>query len=203
MPSVAKVLYDAQRQRADLIVRHAASLRRASQRDDKLVLLHAALAAHVAAWDAYIKAIAKEKYSFVARPADVGYSTLRQIAEDRMTTAARKLNTPNAENARNFLMEYSSFDPWPSWVNARFGAINLPSVLGVRERLNEIFQVRHSFAHGLTMPVYIWNQDNGGVARLDVRTLRAISGFFDSLVSKTDVGYALHIATTFAVPRPW
>ncbi|WP_369333929.1 HEPN domain-containing protein [Xanthomonas sp. LMG 8989] len=196
-------MYDSQRRKADLIVSHASKIRSAALREDKAALLHAALAAHVAAWDAYVKAVVAHKYSVVSDPTALGYSVLRAIAEERMKASAKKLNTPNSENTRTFMMESSQFDPWPSWTNVTFGKDIITSSLNVRERINEIFHVRHSFSHGFPMPAYTWNQDSSGATALNSTSLRSVSSFFESIVSKTDVAYSIHIATTFAISRPW
>lgn len=203
MPSQSKLEYDSQRKKADLILSHASSLRAASKKDDKAILLHASLAAHVAAWDAYIKAVALRKYSSISRPNDAGYSLLKTISEQGMRAAAKKLNTPNADNTRKFLMEWSQFDPWPHWSNIKFGNENLTSTLLVKERIDEILKVRHSFSHGFPMPAYSWNQDSNQNTHLSTSSIKSVSSFFESLVSRTDTQYSIHISTTFAIERPW
>ncbi|MGE8234732.1 MAG: hypothetical protein ACN6PQ_00485 [Stenotrophomonas indicatrix] len=203
MPSASKVEYDAHRRRADLIVKHAGSLVKISMAEDKAILLHAALAAHVAAWDAYIKAVVMKKYHSVGRDQDAGYAQLRSIAEDRAKEAAKKLNTPNADNVRGFFLQCSQFDPWPNWANIKFGSEVLPSSLNVRERVDQVLKVRHSFSHGFPMPVFEWNQGQDGATKLNVAILKSVSGFFAALVDRTDVAYSNHISTTFAIQRPW
>lgn len=203
MPSVSKIEYDSQRRRADLIVSHAATLTRRAQLEDKGILLHAALAAHVAAWDAYIKAVVLRKYQSIGRDHDAGYAQLRSIAEERAKGAAKKLNTPNADNARNFFLQCSQFDPWPSWVNVRFGSEVLLSSLNVRDRIDQVLKVRHSFSHGFSMPAFEWNQGTDGATKLTVGSIRGVSGFFAVLVDRTDVSYSNHISTTFGIERPW
>lgn len=202
MPSKAYSHYQVQRSRADLLTNHAGKMRGAHLKKDKEVFLHAALAAHVACWDSYIKQVVKEKYDAIYAVAPPGYVMLHDISKKRTDASAVKLNTPNAENTRKFLIESSGFDPWGLWVNISFGASKL-SALHVRERINEIFKVRHSFAHGFVMPSFTWNQDASGNARLNCNILRSVSQFFDELVTNTDSGYSAFISTNFNIPQPW
>jgi hypothetical protein len=203
MSSRALAKYLALSESATLLVDQAAKLRKISDFPAKSIFLHAALAAYTAAWDAYVKALASEYYSATAKPLDRSYDAMHLIAMKRMAVAREKLNTPNSDNSRNFCVEYTGFDPWNSWANVGRYAGVAGSVLHVRERLNEIFKVRHSFAHGLTMPVYTWNQDRAGAACLTCRVLRNVAQFFSALAKETDKGMALHITTQHGIPRPW
>jgi hypothetical protein len=203
MPSRALIEYGSQRSKADYLIAHAGTLKQRSQVNEKAILLHAALAAHVAAWDSYVKRLMKEKYSAIFHTNSVDYMALHEISKKRTEKAIEKLNTPNAENCRNFMMECSGFDPWPSWVNVRFGSAMLTANLMVSARLNEIFKVRHSFAHGFTMPNFLWNTNAAGAAHLDCGCLRSVSGFFNQLVAKTDDGFSNHVSVHFGRNRPW
>ncbi|WP_414882646.1 hypothetical protein [Pseudomonas sp. IT-P2] len=195
--------YGSQRSKADYLISHAGQLRRAKLHKEKAILLHAALAAHVAAWDSYVKRLMREKYGAIFSTVSPGYGTLHEISRRRTEKAIEKLNTPNAENVRNFMMECSDFDPWPSWINIRFGSATLPASIMVTNRLNEVFKVRHSFAHGFTMPMFPWNTGRAGSAHLDCGTLRSVSGFLNDLAIATDSGFSIHIASRFAIAKPW
>lgn len=203
MPSHAFAKYVVLRNNAEHLINHAARLRKKADDSAKSIFLHAALAAHTAAWDAYIKALVDDYYNAISRPLDHAYAAIHLIARKRMDAAKEKLNTPNSENSRNFCLEYTGFDPWTSWarVGGRFGVSN--SSLHVRERLNEIFKVRHSFAHGFTMPIYAWNQDPSGSARLNCNVLRNTSLFFGGIVKETDAGMASHIMLQRGGLKPW
>jgi hypothetical protein len=203
MSSRALIEYGSQRSKADYLISHAGSLKLKSQGSEKAILLHAALAAHVAAWDSYVKRLMKEKYSAIFHSNSVDYMALHEISKKRTEKAIEKLNTPNAENCRNFMIESSGFDPWPSWINVRFGNSVLTANLMVNARLNEIFKVRHSFAHGFTMPNFHWNTNAIGGAHLDCSCLRSVSGFFGQLATKTDEGFSTHISTHFGRNKPW
>ncbi len=203
MPSRALVEYVSQRSKADYLIAHAASLRKKAQGSEKAILLHASLAAHVAAWDSYVKRLMREKYSAIFHTSAVDYMALHDISKKRTEKAIEKLNTPNADNCRNFMIECSGFDPWPAWVNVKFGSMMLSSSLLVRERLNEIFKVRHSFAHGYTMPNFNWNTSPAGAAHLDCGCLRSVSGFFHQVAVKTDDGFSAHVSVHFGRAKPW
>lgn len=203
MPSRAFNKYVDLRDNATHLVNHAAKLRKKNEAAAKSIFLHAALAAYTAAWDAYIKALADDYFDATVKPLDLSYSAIHSIAKTRMIAAKEKLNTPNSENCRNFCAEYTGFDPWTSWPKVGRYAGQPGSSLHVRNRLNEIFKVRHSFAHGFTMPIYTWNQDPTGAARLTCSVLRNIAQFFSELVKETDFGMALHIANQHGKPSPW
>ena len=203
MPSNAKQRFDAQLTRSELLKVHAGKLRRKSEVTAKVVFLHAALAAQVAAWDSYVKAVAKEYFSATARPTDAKFTTVHSLLQGRMLAAEKKLNTPNSENCREFFMIFMGFDPWPHWTGIPFGKITLNSSLLVRDKVDEIFKLRHSFAHGFSMPVFNWNQNSAGAAHLDCQIISNTCKFLSKLCEATDNGLAQHIANQYSVTNPW
>ncbi|WP_186105118.1 HEPN domain-containing protein [Burkholderia gladioli] len=203
MPSQALIKFTGLMGNAKHLVDQAAKLKKKSDTAAKSIFLHAALAAYTAAWDAYIKALAEDYYTSTTNATDTSYNHLHLIAKARMNAAKSKLNTPNSENCRTFLSDYTGFDPWPNWANAGRFAGRPGSSLHAQTRLNEIFKVRHSFAHGFTMPIYSWNQDSSGAAKLNCKGLREIENFFTSLTKETDKGMSGHVATQHGKPPPW
>lgn len=203
MPSQARNKFCVALARASLLASQAGKLRAKRDVAAKTVFLHACLASQVAAWDAYVKALVDESFIATADPTNVRFSAVHTLCYQVMTQAREKLNTPNSENTRNFLMAYTSFDPWGAWVGIRFGKTLLSSSLNARERLNEIFKVRHSFAHGYTMPAFAWNTDTLGSAFLSCQIVASTGRFFDDLVKKTDAAMSSHISMQHGLPSPW
>lgn len=203
MPSQSAAKFKTLLQRAVHLSTQAGMLKKKHQADAKSIFLHAALATQVASWDAYVKALASEYFSVTADPSQPRFNALHTICDSAMIIAKDKLNTPNSENTREFFLKYTAFDPWPCWAGVRFGTMPLSSTLYVRERLNEIFKVRHSFAHGFTMPGYSWNQNVSGSPQLTCAILQSTSVFFSDLCRNTDKAMAMHIASQHGLPNPW
>lgn len=188
---------------ARLLINHAARLRKGTDRQEKTIFLHAALAAQVATWESYIKGIAREYFLVTASTADIRFSAMHALLNALMLEANKKLNTPDSEHARTFLLKYTNFDIWPCWVNVKFGNVLLGSVLLARNRLDEILSIRHSFAHGFTMPAHAWNTDASGAPKLTCSIVRNTESFFNDLCTKTDVAFGTHIATQHSIARQW
>lgn len=168
-------------------------------RTDSRLYLHAALASCVATWESYIERLIT---NFFAETIDTQiakflamHSLLRALAQ----TAGEKFNTPNWENARTLLVDYTGYDPINDWI---WTARNMKGPQ-VRERLNEILKVRHSFAHGFAMPAYHWNTSTAGQVRLTTATIVEAEAFFVNLVQRTDMGMRDHIRTNYNPQVSW
>lgn len=77
------------------------------------------------------------------------------------------------------------------------------SGLQVRVRLNEILQVRHSFAHGFDVPAYDWTELPSGKVRLTSKAIQETETFFKNLVNVTDRGMKAHIESTYGLASIW
>ena len=126
--------------------------------DEIQVYYHASLAAYVAAWEAYISNLVLDFYNVIADSSNPSFGAIYTIAQQAAGRAVERFNTPNWENTRNLLVQYTGYDPIGAWVWTRRGMTDWP----VRERLNEILRIRHSFAHGFDMPAYNWTQSPSG-----------------------------------------
>jgi hypothetical protein len=203
MSSAAKLKFDSLIKKAQLLSVHAGQLKRKQNVEAKIVFLHAALTTQVAAWDVYVKAVALEYFLATSDATNPKFMAMHAMLQNRMTDAARKLNTPNSENCRNYLMIYTGFDPWPHWINIKFGSTLLSNSLMVRERVNEILTLRHSFAHGLSMPTHSWNTNPGGTSHLSCLILQQTGQFITNVCKKTDDGLSQHISVQHSISKPW
>lgn len=168
-------------------------------REEVQVYYHAALAAYVAAWNAYISNLVRDFYTIIADASNAGPQGVYAIARQAAEKALERFNTPNWENTRNLLGQYTGYDPIDDWVWHRRGMVGLE----VRERLNEILQVRHSFAHGFDMPAYTWTLSPSGSIRLTSKAIQETEAFFKNLVNVTDKGMKTNIDQTYGLPRIW
>jgi hypothetical protein len=160
---------------------------------------HASLAASVAAWEAYLEAIVREFLAEISDPTDARFTAVQQLLASRATVELKRFNTPNAENSRNLVYNLTGYDPindW-HWPRRRLGGV------ATRQLVNEVIQVRHSFAHGYSMPAYGWNSGSGGAARLTTESLAMVRALFSRLTSATDRGLDRHIRVTYGRSRVW
>ncbi len=189
--------------RADLISNQAGRLRKKAEAQAKVALLHAALANQVAAWDAYVKALSQEYFAATANPIDIRFSAMHELLRSQLENELKRFNTPNSENSRNLLLKYAKFDPWPSWTDIKFSGANITASLVTRSTLDEILRLRHSFAHGFSIPAFHWNTNSTGSATLDCRVLSNTRQFLNQICDKTDRAIAVHISTQHGIPHPW
>ena len=184
-----------------LTLREAATDRRLRPMslDERQVYYHAALTAYVAAWDAYINNLVLDFYDEIDNPSNPEFQAIYAISRRATEQALARFNTPNAENTRNLLQQYTGYDPFNDWVWTRKSMGGLQ----VRERLNEILRVRHSFAHGFAMPSLDWTQSPSGRVRLTSEAIRDTEAFFRNLVHVTDRGMKAHIELTYRITSLW
>ena len=165
----------------------------------KQIYLHSYLTGLVAAWDAYLKAVIKEYLSLTSNPLDVRYSAIYSLLNTYATTALGKFNTPNSENSRKILINATGYDPIGDWIWTAKGL----TAIQTREYLNEILKVRHSFAHGFTMPAYLWTQSSTGKVRLTATAVDKVCLFLSFLVTQTDQGLQQTMITVHTINPSW
>ena len=182
-------------------LRRAATNRRLRpmSQEEIQVYYHASLAAYVATWEAYISNLVHDFYDVITDSSDPRFDAIYTIAQQAAERALERFNTPNWENTRNLLIQCTNYDPIGDWIWPQRGMVGSQ----VHERLNEILQVRHSFAHGYDMPPYSWAQSPKGRVRLTSKVIREIEAFFKNLVNVTDTGMKAHINQTYGLSSIW
>lgn len=166
----------------------------------KAACLHAALAMLVAAWEAYLERLVKESQKAMSDATNVKLSAALALLGGLTDKEIKKFNTPAADNARTLLIAHTGYDPINDWHWAAGGLNGIQS----RERLNEILLIRHSFAHGFSIPTSIsWAKNRNQPGKLKIGTLHDVERFLNHLVRQTDSGMCLHITRAFGVAKPW
>ena len=192
MPSPAALKYRITVDRIETLRRTATDKRlRPMSHDEIQVFYHAALTAHVAAWNAYIKNLVGDFYDVIADPSDPKFRAIYTIARQRADNALARFNTPNAEHTRNILVEYTGYDPINTLLWIQGG------------KLDDIVAVRHSFAHGFDMPSNTWTQSLNRQGRLTNWGIHETKDFFKNLVNITDSGMKAHIEATYKLTSIW
>jgi hypothetical protein len=167
--------------------------------DDVQACLHAALASHVAAWEAYCESIVIEFFAVAADPTRSDYAQVHQIGEAFAKARIKTFNTPNFDNSRNLILASTGFDPYSRWS----WAPRSQNVQWVKERLDEVLQVRHAFAHGFPLPTYKWTTAAKGRTRLTSVAIDDVAALLANLVKQTDTGLRTHLKTVFRRDVPW
>lgn len=199
MPSLAYNAFIVAAQKAKILRNSIRITRTRLSEYDKNVYLHASLAAYVAAWDSYANNLIREFFDITANSLDSKYSTIHNILALNADSKLTKFNTPNFENSRALFVTSTGYDPindW-HWPSRRWSRIQ------VQTRLNEILRVRHSFAHGFSMPTYQWNQSRTGATRLTAKIIDETHAFFSNLVQRTDQGMKSYITISFSISSFW
>jgi len=187
MPSLAAGKYFNDVNRVEILKNTALNPSLSAPDDHVQLYYHAALVLNVAAWNAYIGDIVKEFFSVTANPTQIEYDSIHVVVQKRAEAALKRFNTPNWENTRNILIQYTGYDPYNDWSWQHFNTTQ------VKEKLNEILLVRHSFAHGFDIPSYVWTRLPSGKTGLVEQEIIDIQIFFNTLVNKTDDGLKQYI----------
>ena len=199
MPSSAFTKFQLSKERALILHRVVGDARLQPQSaGDREAICHAAHAALVAAWNAYIVNVVKDFIPAIARPNDVTFNAVHTLVADLLDAELKRFNTPNAENARKLLVLYTGYDPLNDWIWPQRSL----SGLEVRERLNEILKVRHSFAHGFPIPAYSWTSQSSGKTTLTKASVQMTGAFVTNLSKRTEEGMKRHLRDVYSI-SPW
>src|SRR6266481_4922658 len=199
MPSPAAAKYEVAAKRAGILLSTGSDRRlRPMTAAQVQAYLHASLVASVASWDAYINNLVEDFFRATANPLASDFHAMHNLAEGAAKIALDRFNTPNWDNTRNLLVRCTGYDPLGHWTWPARRMV----VAQVRERLDQILKVRHSFAHGFPLPSYPWTRSIGGQLRLTGVALRDTHAFFRNLVTRTDAGMSSYVVTAYG-RRPW
>jgi len=153
----------------------------------------------VAAWNAYINNLIRAFYKLCSNPQDRKYDSILTIANQNSESLMGRFNNPNSNNTHNILMQCTGYDPWNDW---QWTTKNMDGKT-IRNRLDEIIKIRHSIAHGFSMPKFQWNVDISGRPRLTSKLVNWNRLFFNNLVTITDNGLKDHIINEIGIRKPW
>lgn len=202
MPSMAAAEFGRARSSAGLLIR-AASVRPTIKIDfaaHKTSCLHAALAMLVAAWEAYLERLVQEVQREIADPSQAKLSAVLSLLSAITQKETARFNTPSSDNSRELLIKHTGYDPINDWYWPK-GQL---SGVQARARLDEILKIRHSFAHGFSVPTNIsWVKDRNRPGVLNVGALVSVDQFLTHLVFVTDRGMAAHLLLTYGVQPSW
>lgn len=160
---------------------------------------HAALAAHVATWNAFVRAVLVEYYGAFQTIGDQRLSQFAVITRGLLDKELKKFNTPNFENSRDLIVVTTGYDPFNVWCWPRRGLT--PNQLN--SYLNQVLKVRHAFAHGASMPAYDWTTKPNGTTRLTKASVDQVAGLIQHLCKVTDKELSEFFARTYATQVPW
>ena len=200
MPSPAALRYDKAAHKARVLRDTATDPRlRPILNSQTQVYYHSALATFVAGWEAYIEELVRNFFDITANPLDPLFHAVHSIAKNAAERALKQFNTPNSDNSRNLLVQYTGYDPINDWVWSRRSM----NALATRQMLNDILQVRHSFAHGFPIPACSWTQTPTGKVRLTARAIKDVDALLQYLVAVTDLGMKQNIQIIYGIVVPW
>jgi hypothetical protein len=167
----------------------------------KQIRFRAHLAAVVASWESYIESVAAEYLAALGKrarkPLD---SALHQLLVGEQERARAKFNTPNFENSRTYISRYTGLDVYPLWV---WPAGGFATPIATQERLNQILTVRHSFAHGFSLPAFPWLESRPEGRFLSVAVCKKVANLFAVLVVVTDHGLEGQLQRTLGSAVTW
>ncbi|MEA5627331.1 hypothetical protein [Nostoc sp. UHCC 0251] len=77
------------------------------------------------------------------------------------------------------------------------------NALATRQMLNDILQVRHSFAHGFPIPACSWTQTPTGKVRLTAKAIKDVDALLGYIITVTDLGMKQNIQIIYVIVVLW
>ena len=179
------------------------------RRHEQDALHRAGVVLTVASWQAYVEKIVAEALALMdadirapanATPAWAIHTF--QLRRAAVLNAVKKFNTPDDVRVRDLFQDSFGFNPWSSW-EWRQGPRQWTEA-ETRRRTNTWVLVRHSIAHGFSLPSDVnWLQGANGHARLTLSLLNECRKHFVFLAERTDHGFRSHLANAHGIANPW
>jgi len=168
-------------------------------------LYRAGVVMTVAAWESYVEDVLNEAMAALdpGPAATAGERTAWVLACTSAKLAAKKFNTPNAQNVAALLDAHLGIDIEPSWtVNVNGTAYTAQQA---KTRMNKWLEIRHKVAHGGVLPTDIaWIKSPSGTPRLTLALMNDCRDFFRALAQQTDIAIAAYLVNRFGLlAQPW
>lgn len=161
--------------------------------------LHAALAAYVSGWEAYVEDVTVEFLDVLVVAMEPKASALAKTLRDEAMRVVKRFNTPSFQESRDLVYRFTGFDALPSMASPRLGMTSAQA----QTRLDEVLRVRHAFAHGRPLPNLGWLTRYAQATRLSRRAVQSVDALLTDLVDGVDAGLNSYAATIFGVARVW
>lgn len=161
--------------------------------------LHASLAAYVSAWESFVESITLEFLDKQIVVSQAKASSFAKILRDEAARAVERFNTPNFSESRNLILRFTGFDAYPVMQSSRLRMTSAQA----ESRLNEVLKVRHSFAHGHSLPSFVWLTRYAHQSRLTKQAVRNVETLLGDLSVNVDKGLAGHAIATLGGPAVW
>ena len=161
--------------------------------------LHAALAAYVSAWEAYVESVILEFLDVLISTSNPTASAFAKTLRDEAERAIQRFNTPNFDESRNLIYRFTGFDPYSEMNSARLGLNSNQA----QARLNEVLRVRHAFAHGKPVPNLAWLTRYSQQSRLSKKAIKDVEFLISDIAESIDAALRVYARSTFSSASVW
>lgn len=210
MPSSALRNFDELMASVDQLIAIHARIQSGRGRRHRQEAIHrAGVVLTVAAWQTYVEKVALEALAQIERgievdehgdPTPVWVRASFRFRKPAVSKTVGDFNTPNSQNVWRLFDWSFGFDPRPHWV------WDSPrrhwSTQQFSNRTDDWLRIRHSIAHGNTLPNNLaWIQNNSGTARLTLSLLQECQRHFRELVRRTDRAFIRFLRREYRIRR--